>query len=35
MNILNTLAFLVFPYLTLATFVVGHIYRYLVNPYGH
>ncbi len=34
MNILNTLAFLVFPYLILATFVVGHIYRYLVNPHG-
>ncbi len=34
MNILNTLAFLVFPYLVLATFVVGHIYRYLVNPHG-
>jgi nitrate reductase gamma subunit len=34
MNILNTLAFLVFPYLVLATFVVGHIYRYVVNPYG-
>jgi nitrate reductase gamma subunit len=34
MNILNTLAFLVFPYLALTTFVVGHIYRYVVNPYG-
>ena len=34
MNILNTLAFLVFPYLVLATFVVGHIYRYVVDPYG-
>lgn len=34
MNILNTLAFLVFPYLVLATFLVGHIYRYVVNPYG-
>lgn len=34
MNILNTLAFLVFPYLILATFMVGHIYRYLVNPHG-
>ena len=34
MNILNTLAFLVFPYLALATFVVGHLYRYVVNPYG-
>jgi len=34
MNILNTLAFLVFPYLALTTFVVGHIYRYVVNPHG-
>jgi nitrate reductase gamma subunit len=34
MNILNTLAFLVFPYLVLATFVVGHMYRYVVDPYG-
>ncbi|MGW8224035.1 MAG: respiratory nitrate reductase subunit gamma [Syntrophobacteria bacterium] len=34
MNILNTLAFLVFPYLALATFVVGHMYRYVVDPYG-
>lgn len=34
MNGLNTLAFVVFPYLALATFVVGHIYRYLVDPYG-
>jgi nitrate reductase gamma subunit len=33
MNILNTLAFLVFPYLALTTFVVGHLYRYLTNPY--
>jgi nitrate reductase gamma subunit len=34
MNILNTLAFLVFPYLALTTLVVGHIYRYVVDPYG-
>jgi nitrate reductase gamma subunit len=34
MNILNTLAFLIFPYLALATFVVGHMYRYVVDPYG-
>ena len=33
MNILNTLAFVVFPYLALTTFVVGHLYRYLTNPY--
>jgi nitrate reductase gamma subunit len=33
MNILNTLAFLVFPYLALTTFVVGLLYRYLTNPY--
>jgi nitrate reductase gamma subunit len=33
MNILNTLAFLIFPYLALTTFVVGHLYRYLTNPY--
>jgi nitrate reductase gamma subunit len=34
MNIFNTLAFLVFAYLALATFVVGHMYRYVVDPYG-
>ena len=33
MNILNTLAFVVFPYLALTTLVVGHLYRYLTNPY--
>lgn len=33
MSVLNTLAFVVFPYLALATFVVGHIYRYLTEPY--
>jgi nitrate reductase gamma subunit len=34
MNTLNTLAFLVFPYLALTTSVVGHLYRYLSDPYG-
>ena len=34
MNILNTLAFMVFPYLALTTSVVGHLYRYLTDPYG-
>jgi nitrate reductase gamma subunit len=33
MSGLNTLAFVVFPYLALTTFVVGHLYRYLTNPY--
>ncbi|MBE9533408.1 MAG: respiratory nitrate reductase subunit gamma, partial [Proteobacteria bacterium] len=33
MSVLNTLAFVVFPYLALTTFVVGHLYRYLTNPY--
>lgn len=27
------LAFLVFPYLALTTFVVGHAYRYIVDPF--
>ena len=27
------LVFLVFPYLALATFVVGHAYRYIVDPF--
>jgi nitrate reductase gamma subunit len=31
MNISNTLSFLVFPYLMLAIFVVGHIYRYMTD----
>lgn len=31
MNILNTLAFLVFPYLMLTLFVVGHLYRYITD----
>ena len=34
MSGLNTLAFVVFPYLALTTLVIGHIYRYVVNPYG-
>ena len=34
MNLTNTLAFLVFPYLALTTFVVGHAYRYIVNPFS-
>ena len=34
MDTLNTLAFLVFPYLALTTSVVGHLYRYLSDPYG-
>ena len=34
MKILNTLAFVVFPYLALTTFVVGHLYRYITDPYG-
>lgn len=29
----NTLAFLVFPYLSLTIFVVGHAYRYATDPY--
>jgi nitrate reductase gamma subunit len=29
----NILAFLVFPYLSLAVFVLGHLYRYLKDPY--
>ena len=33
MNTLNTLAFLIFPYLALAIFLVGHLYRYLADPY--
>ena len=34
MNLTNTLAFLVFPYLALTTFVVGHAYRYIVDPFS-
>lgn len=32
MNLFNTIAFLVFPYLALTVFVVGHLYRYMVDP---
>ena len=34
MDVLNTLAFVIFPYLALATFAVGHIHRYLTDPLG-
>jgi nitrate reductase gamma subunit len=34
MDTSNTLAFLVFPYLALTTCVVGHLYRYISDPYG-
>ena len=34
MNLTNTLSFLVFPYLALTTFVVGHTYRYIVDPFS-
>lgn len=33
MNLTNMMAFLVFPYLALTTFVVGHAYRYIVDPF--
>jgi nitrate reductase gamma subunit len=33
MNLSNMLAFLVFPYVALATFVVGHAYRYIADPF--
>ena len=33
MNLSNMLAFLVFPYLALTSFVVGHAYRYIVDPF--
>jgi nitrate reductase gamma subunit len=34
MNLTNTLAFLVFPYLALTTFVIGHAYRYIADPFS-
>ena len=34
MNLTNTLAFLVFPYLALTTFIVGHTYRYIGDPFS-
>ena len=33
MNLANTLAFVVFPYLALTVFVVGHTYRYVKDPF--
>jgi nitrate reductase gamma subunit len=33
MNLTNMLAFLVFPYLALTIFLVGHAYRYIVDPF--
>ena len=29
----NTLAFLVYPYIVLTVFVLGHSYRYMTRPY--
>ena len=29
----NTFAFLVFPYLSLAIFILGHLYRYFADPF--
>jgi nitrate reductase gamma subunit len=34
MNLMNTLAFVVFPYISLAVFVLGHAYRYVTDPYS-
>jgi len=34
MNWVETLAFVGFPYLALATFVVGHTYRYVTDAFG-
>lgn len=33
MKLTNTLAFLVFPYISLAIFVLGHSYRYMTDAY--
>ena len=33
MSLADTLAFLVFPYLALAVFAVGHAYRYVKDPF--
>jgi nitrate reductase gamma subunit len=33
MNLTHMLAFLVFPYLALTMFVVGHAYRYVTDPF--
>lgn len=34
MNLAHELAFVVFPYLCLTVFVIGHAYRYLADAYG-
>ncbi len=34
MNLMNILAFVVFPYISLAVFVLGHGYRYLTDPFS-
>ena len=34
MDLSNTLTFLVFPYICLVVFVLGHAYRYIVDPFG-
>jgi nitrate reductase gamma subunit len=34
MKWLENLAFVVFPYITLTTFVVGHAYRYITDAFG-
>ena len=34
MNWMENLAFVGFPYLALTTFVVGHTYRYVTDPFG-
>ena len=34
MDLAYTLAFLVFPYLCLAVFILGHAYRYVTDRYG-
>jgi nitrate reductase gamma subunit len=34
MDLGNTLAFLVFPYISLAVFTAGHLYRYRTDRYG-
>jgi nitrate reductase gamma subunit len=34
MNLMNTLAFVVFPYISLAIFVLGHAYRYMTDPFS-
>ena len=34
MDLGNTLAFLVFPYITLTIFTIGHISRYMTDRYG-